>query len=65
MTEKINIEKNTTVHTKKEPLFKPISIRNFPESLKKELYHLAIDNHAGIGKYIISILKEHVKNIRG
>lgn len=56
-------EGNTLEQPKKEPTFKPLSIRNFPESLKKQLYHLAIDNKTGIGKYIIKALKEHVKKI--
>lgn len=43
------------------PLFKPLSIRNFPESLKTKLHHLAIDSDKGIGKYIIAVLKDHIK----
>ena len=46
-------------------LFKPLSIRNFPTKLKMELLKLSIDQtgKSQIGKYIINVLKNHIKEI--
>ena len=41
--------------------FKPIYIKNFPDTLKKKLQHLAVDSNLKLSKYIIRILEAHVK----